>query len=160
MVGERKHGSLKSLKPNGNMFSAFLRQITAALFDEVYSRSQHIIETGSLLAVRGRLRKRKGELQLMASRVMPLPEVSSLLKNATVLLSPAASGDEVCLGFEKVFSSFPGEASVEVAVDTQSGDTVVVLLRNTGIEPCKAFVDALTELPYVAGVELGLGDEE
>jgi DNA polymerase-3 subunit alpha len=134
-------------------------RITAAVFDQAYADSQEFILPGSLLAVRGRLRKRKGELQINANEVIPLLDISGQFVSLTIHIANDTMHESVCPQLQSIFSDFPGKATVNAEVPVKERGSVVVLLRNTEIEPCEQLVLSLEELPFVVGVEVGLGDQ-
>lgn len=135
-------------------------RITAAVFDQAYADSQEFILPGSLLAVRGRLRRRKGELQVNANEVIPLLDILGRLSSLMIRVANDTIHEVVCPQLQSIFSDFPGKATVNAEVTVKDRGSVVVLLRNVEIEPCEQLVRSLEELPFVVGVEVGLGDQE
>lgn len=133
--------------------------ISAALFDEIHASAESMVQPGALVAMRGKLRTRKGELQLVVSRVIPLHEVAGLITDLTVTLDAADANREACSTLEAVFSAHPGPRTAHIEVALPDGRIVVVLLRNTEILPSEELANSLTDLPFVRGVKLAVGAE-
>jgi len=133
-------------------------RFTVAAFSEVYEACHELLEPGALVAIQGRLRRRKGELQLIASSVKYLDDVTDLLRSLTIRLNSDADAETVCSHLDELLSSSPGTGTVYIDIAISDGESVVVQLRNREIQPSQELIRRLEQLPYVVGVEPGLGD--
>ncbi len=132
-------------------------KLTVAAFSEVYESGREVMEPGTLVAIKGRLRRRKGELQLIASSMIPLSNAGSWFLSLTVEIDSASDGQMVCHDLDEAFSSFPGSGTAYIEVAMPDGEAIVVQLRNREIEPSEKLAQRLKELPFVMNVEPGLG---
>jgi DNA polymerase-3 subunit alpha len=133
--------------------------ISAALFDEAFTAGERVVQPGALVAIRGKLRTRKSELQLVVSSAMPLSEVVGSITDITVTVGAAEAPPDACCLLETVFAAHRGTRSAHVEVALPDGRAVVILLRNTEILPSEELVNALSEVPFVTGVAVTVGAE-
>ncbi len=131
--------------------------LTAAFFEDACAASNGIAEPGALVLLQGKLKTRKNERQLLVSRVAPLEGVWRQITDVRVLITAESAPEEACAMLGDVLGAHPGSRSAHVEVALPGGSTVVVLLRNTEVEPNEALFEALSALPFVSGIEVTVG---
>ncbi len=127
-------------------------------FPEAFQRSAGLIETGTLVLVRGKLERDDETMRLLAAEITPLDSVHERLAREVAIHLKKPAGREMFEALGEIFSRHRGDRRVSFEIDVAGNATPIRVRAEVSsqirVRPSPALIQEVEQLVGRGAVEL------